>query len=1230
MAKSNSEVYESHRFFESITASAPFKNLLQKSKIKTMPVRRHKFRSDGENIAPTDPNIQICDPPLSPSISFFKKPELKPKESTADVIQETVSEVPDAPVKVVVRIRPVNGLGIGDTSVRKVSEESVTVAERKYTFDSVLDSNSTQEDVYRLIGAPVVRDALLGYNTTVVAYGKTGSGKTYTMWGPPSAMVEGPSSSGLQGIVPRIFSNLFSEIQKEQENTGGRQTNYQCRCSFLEVYGEKIGDLLHPIQRNLEIKDDPKNGFYVENLSEEYVNNYEDAIQILIKGLSNRKVGATMANSKSSRSHIIFTCIIESWCKETSSKCFGSSKSSRISLVDLAGFEARAPEDASRQHVKERKYIKKTTSQLGNLVNTLAGGSQSGKTEDASHGSSSLTHLLRDSFGGNSKLSIICAVSPDNKSKSETLSTLRFGLRTKFVKNEPVINEITEDDVNDLSDQIRQLKEELMRAKSSTHNLVSNGGHFRGGNVRESLNHLRRSLNRSLILPQIDKDSETDLCINEDDVKDLKLQIDSIRVSLDENLKEDSGNGESCALLYSAEGCETGFTCEHYLSCSEDSENEEINSSETHTELPSLKNVAQVAEHDQISKNSIVMESLAMNDLSISRCHHQTGDLQDPVFSESPKIKSSQRKSLIFLSNHLSNQEDAIQTSKSLDVLRQSHQQSDHCNSSVRSNTIFTGPTESLAASLHRGLQIIDYHQRNCTTTRSSASFSFEHLALKPCLSVVKESSTYVETSPISGHPSDPSSVSFVCMKCQGREISASNEAEDKTRIITVDESANSNRLGIPVTRDVEKDLALAAEREKELGSKCNEQAAEIERLRKLLEQYNKCKVNQNDVKACIDSSSLGEMKKQQLPLISEDERENQLVAFHGDANLDLEVVKEQCYHSNEVQEDLNHSTKNSFDAEEKEALIKEIETLKTKLQMYTDTPTRRSTDKLRSSLLSQSIQFRKSCANSQGIGGEEFEKERQKWMEMESEWISLTDELRINIEINRHRAEQAELELRLEKKCTEELDDAIRRSVVGQARMIEHYAELQETYNDIVLKHRSIMESIAEVKRAASKAGSKGRHGSRFAKAFAAELSSSRAERERERELLKKENQSLKIQLKDTAEAVHAAGELLVRLREAEEAASVAEERNTKIEEENDKLKKQMEKLKRKHKMEIITMKQYLAESRLPEAALQRPLYREVSDITNDDKTSSWNDDDQAWRAEFGAIYQDHYSGFN
>lgn len=263
-----------------------------------------------------------------------------------------------------------------------------------------------------------------------------------------------------------------------------------------------------------------------------------------------------------------------------------------------------------------------------------------------------------------------------------------------------------------------------------------------------------------------------------------------------------------------------------------------------------------------------------------------------------------------------------------------------------------------------------------------------------------------------------------------------------------------------------------------------------------------------------------------------------QLLRYNSVENYQPEIIKEKC----EIKEVVEAGTGNQyFDPNEKEALLKEIESLKSKLQSYSDPSSNKYTEKLRSSLLSRSFQLRKSGVDQLCYSKEELEKERERWTEMESDWISLTDELRIDIESHRRRAEKLEMELTLEKKCTSELDDVLHRSVLGHARMVEHYAELQEKYNDLVGKHRAIMEGIAEVKRAAAKAGKKG-HGSRFAKSLAAELSTLRVERERERELLKKENKSLRIQLRDTAEAVHAAGELLVRLREAEHVASVAE----------------------------------------------------------------------------------------
>lgn len=172
-----------------------------------------------------------------------------------------------------------------------------------------------------------------------------------------------------------------------------------------------------------------------------------------------------------------------------------------------------------------------------------------------------------------------------------------------------------------------------------------------------------------------------------------------------------------------------------------------------------------------------------------------------------------------------------------------------------------------------------------------------------------------------------------------------------------------------------------------------------------------------------------------------------------------------------------------------------------------------------------------------------ELDKERERWTEAESRWICLTEELRLELESNRRFSEKIQHELLAEKQCSIELEDALQRSLLGHGNIVEHYAELQEKYESLHWKHRKIMEGIAEMKRAAAKVGKKSGKAV-FMESLAAEISALKVEKEKEREYLKKENRGLRIQLRDTAEAVHAAGELLVRLREAEEAASIAEVR--------------------------------------------------------------------------------------
>lgn len=476
--------------------------------------------------------------------------------------------------------------------------------------------------------------------------------------------------------------------------------------------------------------------------------------------------------------------------------------------------------------------------------------------------------------------------------------------------------------------------------------------------------------------------------------------------------------------------------------------------------------------------------------------------------------------------------------------------------SSLQSSKL--SPTDSLAASLQRGLHIIEYHQQNPPAPRKSfVGLSFDHFALNPRQSA--KASSALQALP----EGDASSVSTICSSCKKAMDTNDDLSEDinsEKQIVTAT-AVTSNDLANASLKDGNISSTTDSKRVAELEAVCEEQAAKIKELSNLIEQQKK-------------GSEDGEQTAE-------------------------DKIAEQC-----------EDSRTPLDVYEREALEGEIQKLKDQVQLLTDGSTASDSllDQIRNGSTDQEY---------------ELEKERQKWMESESKWISLTEELRMDLESSRKHAEKTEAELHEEKKCTEELDDALQRAIYGHARIIEHYVELQELYDDLLERHRGVMGGIAEVKRAAARAGKKG-CGTAFAAALAAELSTVRIDREKERAQLKEQNRRLRVQLRDTAEAVHAAGELLVRLREAEEASTQEKERSAAMLQENQKLKKQLEKTRKKHEVEIETMKHYLAESRLPESALEG-FYRHESgeDAHAHAPSTAGHDDDQSWRAAFKSEFE-------
>ncbi|OEL28242.1 Kinesin-like protein KIN12B [Dichanthelium oligosanthes] len=1098
--------------------------------------------ADQENLHPNLASSQPVSPAKGAASPRPKHPAAAaPPAAAAEEDRAAVAAPADnePSVKVVVRVRPTVSRPVDGKDlwfVRKTAPESVAVGERSFAVDGVLDDRASQADAFDLVGLPMIENALAGFNTSLVCYGQSGTGKTYTMWGPLGAMVDSGSDHADRGVVPRVFQNLFSRIQRVQESSPEKQTSYQCRCSFLEVHNEQINDLLESSQRDLQIRENAGNGIHVENVTDEYVSTVDDINQLLMKGLSNRKIGTTSMNLKSSRSHVIFTCVIEAWSK-SSANGFSSSRTSRITFVDLAGPENDELDGAKKHRTKEERHLKKSLSRLGKLVNILSETPESLK-DDLPYEQSRLTHVLKDTLGGNSRVTFLCSISSEHRCRSGTLSTLRFGERAKLLPNKAVINEISEDDVNGLSDQIRQLKDELIRTKSGD-TTTCKAGYFSAQNARESLHNLRVSLNRSLILPHIEVDSEEEMDVDEGDVQELHDQISKLHSSsetFDDFMDAESGDDNT---PYAKGNLQT----------SEEDDQPMIDGLESplqeeHKEVANTTN----ADEDLVSDRKSSLSISASASLS---------PMQDPTLCSSPKIHNKARKSIT--SPGLSPSKLRVSESpgdRNVEVCR---------NSSVRSSLQSSklSPTDSLAASLQRGLHIIEYHQQNPAPRRSFVGLSFDHFAVNPRQSIANVSSA-VQTLP-------EARGTILCSSCKKTMDANENQAEDvnSAKQIVLALGTTSNKSASASVEDDNNTKAIASKRETELEALCEEQAAKVKELSILIDQYRKGSEDGSDSNGVTPAEEL------------------------------TSQIDEQC----------GDSKVPSLNPNEREALLAEIDSLKEQLKHQTNVSTSGSLlDEIRNGATDQEY---------------ELDKERQKWMESESKWISLTEELRVDLESNRMHAEKTEMELCNEKKCTAELDDALQRAMYGHARMVEHYVELQELYNDLLQKHRRVMEAISEVKRAAAKAGRKG-CGTAFAAALAAELSTVRIDREKERGQLKEQNRRLRIQLRDTAEAVHAAGELLVRLREAEEASTQEKERSTALLQENEKLKKQLEKLRKKHEMELETMKVHLAESRLPESALGG-FYHHENEETPEYSCSapSTQDDDQSWRSAFASAYE-------
>ena len=320
----------------------------------------------------------------------------------------------------------------------------------RFTFDSIFDMDSLQEDVYNITAKQAVQSVLEGYNSTIFCYGQTGTGKTYTMEG-----FTYESKNPNRGIIQRTIQDIFNYI----EMTSNENTKFIIRASFLQIYNENISDLLKPDKKNLQIREDKKKGIYVDLLSEWAVRTPVDLYALLKKGGNLRATSSTYMNDVSSRSHAVFVITVEQMTTELNQGNKTQIKVGKLNLVDLAGSERIRITGTTGQQLEESKKINKSLSCLGNVINALT--DKKNKNNYIPYRDSKLTRLLQDSLGGNCKTTMIAMISPSQDAFSESLSTLYFAQRAKKIKNRPIINE----DVNNRA-LIRKYENELQNLKN--------------------------------------------------------------------------------------------------------------------------------------------------------------------------------------------------------------------------------------------------------------------------------------------------------------------------------------------------------------------------------------------------------------------------------------------------------------------------------------------------------------------------------------------------------------------------------------------------------------------------------------------------------------------------------------------------------------------------------------------------------------------------------------------
>lgn len=427
------------------------------------------------------------------SVAVRVRPPLKPSDPAFDLIPQRFRE---STCEVV---------GPRELNIQGTREKE------QFFFDRIFDEQTTQEGVWDYLSDSVT-SFVKGYNVSILAYGQSGAGKSYTMGTSGPQEQEDPE---LKGIVPRAAQALFEQLNGPSARPSGLQTpkrysvqmpniaavargangaakNWELKATYVEIYNEQLRDLLLPEMQErgqVAIREDTKGRIMLTGLTQVPINSAEDVLNALNFGSSIRQTDSTAINARSSRSHAVFSLNLVQ--KRTDIPPVPTPKAekrrsmpidhlpgaenivttdSKLHFVDLAGSERLKNTGATGDRAKEGISINAGLASLGKVISQLSKNSSA----HISYRDSRLTRLLQDSLGGNAITFMVACVTPASFHLSETLNTVHYAQRARAIQSKPKIQQTHED--SDKQAAIDRLRAEVAFLRDQIRHSDTTGG----------------------------------------------------------------------------------------------------------------------------------------------------------------------------------------------------------------------------------------------------------------------------------------------------------------------------------------------------------------------------------------------------------------------------------------------------------------------------------------------------------------------------------------------------------------------------------------------------------------------------------------------------------------------------------------------------------------------------------------------------------------------------------